>query len=277
MKFLFQALSLVVAMAVSTAEAGSSFQRDVIGSVQKRTRSNNARTKLRERILSKAKPYTRELANYYNNAEEGNYYENNNNGEEGNYYNNGENNNEENNNEENNNAENNNEENNNEENNNEENNNEENNNDGEGANAAYYYNGAAYDGDLDYDNFAFDVSNYSLKYVKCQMIRTYSDSIAAYQGNEYMPNTILEREQFVVFRFCPTSSCSADSNYGCDSNYGEYILPLSDYLTAMKDYNDDRLQAYCDYCEECAAANNNRNLGEYYNVSETTNGFRAPG
>ena len=202
MKFAFHALSLALATA---GVAGSSFRRDVVGHVNKKTDLNKARHKLQQRILAKARPYSRDL--YYN---------------------------------------------------------DENNADADVNDEAEYYN--KYEGDLDYDNFQFDVSSYSFKYVKCQTIRTFSNNIAEYQGDGYMPKTVLEREQFVVFRFCPTAYCSTESNYGCESDYGEYILLLSEYLSAMKDYNDDRLQAYCNYCEQCMGQRN-RGLANNNNVS----------
>lgn len=100
----------------------------------------------------------------------------------------------------------------------------------------------------DYDTFAFDVYDYSFKYVKCQAIRSFSDNLAKYRGDGYMSETVLAPEQFVVFRFCPSASCSNTSTIGCSSDYGEYILKLEDYLTVMYKYNLQRKENFCDYC-----------------------------
>ena len=39
---------------------------------------------------------------------------------------------------------------------------------------------------------------------------------------------------------------------GCESNYGEYLLELEDYLTLMAEYRAERFEQYCAYCEQCA-------------------------
>jgi len=38
---------------------------------------------------------------------------------------------------------------------------------------------------------------------------------------------------------------------GCESNYGEYMIELEDYLQLMLEYNEQRFEQYCEYCEEC--------------------------
>ena len=41
---------------------------------------------------------------------------------------------------------------------------------------------------------------------------------------------------------------------GCQSNYGEYMIELEDFLQIMLEYEEERFQAYCDYCEDCMQA-----------------------
>ena len=38
---------------------------------------------------------------------------------------------------------------------------------------------------------------------------------------------------------------------GCQSNYGEYMIELSDYLEMMMEFQEERFDTYCNYCEEC--------------------------
>ena len=38
-----------------------------------------------------------------------------------------------------------------------------------------------------------------------------------------MYDTVLQKQKFAVSRLCPTSSCSASKNFGCDNTYGEYF------------------------------------------------------
>jgi len=38
---------------------------------------------------------------------------------------------------------------------------------------------------------------------------------------------------------------------GCQSNYGEYMVELEDYLSLMSEYHAERFEAYCGTCESC--------------------------
>ena len=74
--------------------------------------------------------------------------------------------------------------------------------------------------------FRFDVESYSLKYAKCQMIEMFTDEVAeqaGQNGDGYVYDTVLQKQKFAVSRLCPTSSCSASKNFGCDNSYGEYF------------------------------------------------------
>ena len=41
---------------------------------------------------------------------------------------------------------------------------------------------------------------------------------------------------------------------GCQSNYGEYMIELEDYLALMLEYQETRFETYCEYCDECMLA-----------------------
>jgi len=38
---------------------------------------------------------------------------------------------------------------------------------------------------------------------------------------------------------------------GCQKNYGEYMIELEDYLQMMLEWQGERFETYCTYCEEC--------------------------
>lgn len=38
---------------------------------------------------------------------------------------------------------------------------------------------------------------------------------------------------------------------GCQSNYGEYMMEIDEYLNLMLEYQEERFETYCEYCEEC--------------------------
>lgn len=110
------------------------------------------------------------------------------------------------------------------------------------------------DADADEDgvwnDFGFDVADYSLKYAGCSAVATWSDELAEQGGQD----TVVNSQKFVVFRLCPTDACSDSRTFGCSNNYGEYILDLADYLQFLKEYKAEQLERYCEYCEECVQA-----------------------
>jgi len=83
-----------------------------------------------------------------------------------------------------------------------------------------------------------DLSNYSVRFEKCQFVRAFSDDNAADADSE----TVLTTQRFVVFRMCPNSSCN--------SNYGEYILSLDEYLDSTVAYRQEEQEEMCETCEE---------------------------
>lgn len=96
-----------------------------------------------------------------------------------------------------------------------------------------------------YSNYGFDISLYSLKYASCSAITTFSDDRAADGSAAY------EMAQYVVFRLCPSDQCSKSDLYGCSYDYGEYMIPLGDWLTIMSNYRAEEFERYCKYCEVC--------------------------
>ena len=121
-------------------------------------------------------------------------------------------------------------------------------------------------------NFGFDATQYSVSYLRCAEVRQFDDELAA---TEDTPD-VFTTEHFAIFRFCPAQTCnggykdnvSYNSAMGyttntsnqellgargeyCQSNYGEYMLTIEEYLQIMADYHADRFEAYCEYCEEC--------------------------
>lgn len=97
--------------------------------------------------------------------------------------------------------------------------------------------------------YDYNVLKYSLKYVKCQAIQTFSDNMAE-DENE---SNVLITKRFIVFRLCNSNDCdsSSDDIFGCEYDYGEYILEMELYLQIMQQYLEERKEAYCDFCEEC--------------------------
>lgn len=92
------------------------------------------------------------------------------------------------------------------------------------------------------EEYQVDISSYSIKFEKCQFIKSYSDDLADDEDSE----TVLATKRFVVFRLCPNNSCSS-----CNYGYGEYIVDLETYLYATVQYQQEVQQEMCNACAEC--------------------------
>ena len=105
--------------------------------------------------------------------------------------------------------------------------------------------------DLAVKDFGFDINSYSLKVTGCHTVGGYDEDVA--ENKNY--DTVLGTDSFVTFRLCETGSCQGDGgySYGCTSNFGEYMVPLGQYVEAQTNYRYDRKEAFCQYCEYCAA------------------------
>jgi hypothetical protein len=105
----------------------------------------------------------------------------------------------------------------------------------------------------EYSNYGFNITKYSLKYAGCSSIATYSDDLAMDEG----ATTVFAVDQYVVFRFCPSKTCSASSTYGCMSDYGEYMVPIESWLEIISNFRDEEFDRYCNYCQTCYGGGNN--------------------
>ena len=113
----------------------------------------------------------------------------------------------------------------------------------------------------DYQGYSVNLTNYALKYIGCSNIHTFSDDLAQ---SGYGSDSVLALNQFVVVRLCPRDECSNYHKYGCNSDFGDYLIPMEDYLQIMK---ENYFEQYEQYCETCAACNGqsygNGNYGYY--------------
>lgn len=121
-------------------------------------------------------------------------------------------------------------------------------------------------GDMD---GALNLTNYALKYIGCQNINTWNDGAA--QGDGYASPLVMNR--FAMFRLCDKNSCSSFNKWGCNNNYGEYIIPMDDYMKIMAEYHFAQYGRYCETCSGCmnytgtvnddTSSNNDDNTDDY--------------
>jgi hypothetical protein len=102
----------------------------------------------------------------------------------------------------------------------------------------------AYDGYVE-----ADLSTYSIKFEKCQMVKQYSGDNGNNKNNNNKNkngvDTILSTKRFVVFRMCP-SGCDS-----CSYQYGEYIVDMDTYLEATLEFMQQKQENYCQSCNQC--------------------------
>mmetsp|Transcript_41783 Transcript_41783/g.61156 ORF Transcript_41783/g.61156 Transcript_41783/m.61156 type:complete len:556 (-) Transcript_41783:207-1874(-) len=102
------------------------------------------------------------------------------------------------------------------------------------------------DEDVDWGAFGFDVSEYSVKYTGCSAISMYNDEANGDDGD-----SVVETTRFVTFRLCNSLYCDSSSDLGCDSDYGDFILELGDYLTYFAEFENEMMEQFCHYCKQC--------------------------
>jgi len=85
-----------------------------------------------------------------------------------------------------------------------------------------------------------DITGYSLKFIQCQFVKAYSQDLA-----DANADSVLATQRFVIFRLCPSGSCSS-----CNTNYGEYAIDMYDYLGYTVEYRQEEQEEMCNTCKE---------------------------
>ena len=88
------------------------------------------------------------------------------------------------------------------------------------------------------------LSPYSVKFDKCMFVKTFDEELAVSSNSD----TVLGTQRFVVFRLCP-QDCSL-----CDYNYGEYVLPLEEYLQTTMQHIRDEFDTMCETCQRVCSS-----------------------
>mmetsp|Transcript_3694 Transcript_3694/g.4920 ORF Transcript_3694/g.4920 Transcript_3694/m.4920 type:complete len:611 (+) Transcript_3694:31-1863(+) len=104
-------------------------------------------------------------------------------------------------------------------------------------------------------NAVENMAGMAIKYTGCQNIQRWDDTMAAGGESPFL------MDRFVMFRLCDANKCSSYNKWGCNSNYGEYVIPMEDYLSLMADYHFQQYSRYCQTCYLCSKL-------DYYKVTE---------
>jgi hypothetical protein len=85
-----------------------------------------------------------------------------------------------------------------------------------------------------------DLSQYSVRFEKCQFIKSFDDEFAGDENND----SPLATKHFVVYKLCPSDACES-----CEK-YGTYLTTVDDYLASTTDYQEQALETLCNNCDE---------------------------
>jgi len=113
-----------------------------------------------------------------------------------------------------------------------------------------------------YDYFQYDLSQFSIRYEKCQYVKMFDDEIAE-DRNADSPFAL---KHFVIYKLCPTSNCDTcgdddEKGNNKDGNesvvYGKYTVPVEDYLQYTTQQQKQIIENSCGYCGNCQNDNAN--------------------
>jgi len=142
----------------------------------------------------------------------------------------------------------------------------------------YYYNG---DGD-DNAYFQYDLSQYSVRFEKCQYVKMYDDEVAEDEDSD----SPLALKHFVLYKLCPTSVCSNWGSYKSHSSssgstasvvdengdpiaYGKYVVDVETFLQSTVQHQQ---RTFENLCANCGDGNNNNNNGGQEDCNENNGG-----
>ena len=123
----------------------------------------------------------------------------------------------------------------------------------------------ATDDAADSSSSSIDLTRYALKYIGCSNIHTWNDEAAAAGAS-----SPFSMDRFVILRLCEASSCSSYNKWGCNYNYGEYMLPMETYLEVMYQHHVTQFGYYCRICSRCMTYKSN--VQSSYNDDDNSNG-----
>jgi len=126
-----------------------------------------------------------------------------------------------------------------------------------------------------YGEYRFNITQYSLKYQSCVSLSFFKEDMdqqanSQDEGNGF--SSLFRTQTFAILKLCPSHKCLDNSWYGCKSEFGEYMLPLQDYLVASNTYQESVAYSYCNYCQQCLyfekyfydGGNNDTHACKYY-------------
>jgi hypothetical protein len=105
---------------------------------------------------------------------------------------------------------------------------------------------------VDETSVQYDLSQFSVRFEKCQYVKMFDDDLAQEEGSL----SPLALKHFVVYRLCPTSSCTS----GCGSGpFGRYVTDIQTFLKDTIENQQQYLESMCQTCQQKCEDNENVN------------------
>jgi hypothetical protein len=101
------------------------------------------------------------------------------------------------------------------------------------------------------------LAGYSIKFQGCHHVQQWNED--ANGGDDTIK---IMTQRLVRFRLCPSNACSAGASFGCDSNYGDYVVDMETYVGA---YLSQMQNEYMNGGGQRELSNNNNNNGQNSN------------
>jgi hypothetical protein len=112
------------------------------------------------------------------------------------------------------------------------------------------------------------LAGYSIKFQGCHHVQQWNDEA---EGEDAIK---IKTQRLVRFRLCPANACTAGATFGCDSNYGDYVVDMETfvgaYLTQMQETYMNSA-AYGGNRELASAQSSNINLADYMECAQMQN------
>jgi hypothetical protein len=96
--------------------------------------------------------------------------------------------------------------------------------------------------DVAVDYYEYQLSNFSVRFDRCQYVKMYDDSFAQDEESD----SPLAIKHFAVYRLCPSDDCQS-----CDGGvFGRYVTELENYLTYTVAQQQAAFEYMCNNCQD---------------------------
>lgn len=123
--------------------------------------------------------------------------------------------------------------------------------------------------DVNYDDIDTSyLAGYSIKFQGCHHVQQWNEDA---NGEDDIK---IKTQRLVRFRLCPANACTAGATFGCDSNYGDYVVDMETFVGAYLTQMQEQYMNSASYGGNRELANgqsSNVNIANYMECAEMSN------